>query len=346
MRYGLVGWATASGLGSLNVDLARNARGLARWLIPDDAAVAPHPAYVDAVPVETMFCRAAGDEPAYARFLDGLDAVVFFEVPYLQDFDLVGECRRRGIVTCCIPNWEWFPETGWSEGVDMLWCPTAYTADVARAMAARRPYRWAARIFGSRWGIDTARFPFRERGPVRRFVFANGSGGYAMRKGADALHAVARLVPEASFLFYTQNGNHPTPMPPNVEVRQDRLSQRADLYAEGDVFLSLSRWEGIGLPAYEAQACGLPVACADAPPMAECGADFLLPATAPTTVRILDRDVPRWEIDTVYLARLLRDLAGADVSARSRAASARVRARHDVTGVLEEFEASLARVCA
>ena len=76
-------------------------------------------------------------------------------------------------------------------------------------------------------------------------------------------------------------------------------------YNQLDLLVMPSRWEGFGLVAVEAMACGVPVVGSDAPGLREVLA-----------VSSLNR---RWEVgNPVHLAELIRDCAAAPLSDRQR----------------------------
>src|SRR5690606_7227046 len=57
-----------------------------------------------------------------------------------------------------------------------------------------------------------------------------------------------------------------------VEIRPyDRALSIAEIYAEADLFLFLTRYEGFGLPVVEAQALDIPVVCSNIPVLREVG---------------------------------------------------------------------------
>ena len=69
-------------------------------------------------------------------------------------------------------------------------------------------------------------------------------------------------------------------------------------FAACDVCLAPSRWEGLGLPLYEATAFGMPIITNDKPPMSEMVLDgrsgILVPSTQNGTAR---SGIPAWDPD-------------------------------------------------
>lgn len=115
------------------------------------------------------------------------------------------------------------------------------------------------------------------------------------------------------------------------------------LFADADVLLAPSRWEGLGVPLFEATAHGLPVITNDAPPMNELVLDgvngVLIPSrdAEPTKSGIAAQDV-----DAVDLAAAIERLA--DDGERARlAAGARERRRElDWSHTVADLAAMLA----
>jgi glycosyltransferase involved in cell wall biosynthesis len=80
-------------------------------------------------------------------------------------------------------------------------------------------------------------------------------------------------------------------------------------FAACDVCLAPSRWEGLGLPLYEATAFGLPIITNDKPPMSEMVLDgrsgILVPSTQNGTAR---SGIPAWDPDVPALAAAIARL--------------------------------------
>jgi len=344
LRVGLVGWACRTGLGQMNADLARRAPWIHAWLVPEHPRLGIDPALLPAGRARP--CALVGDEARYTRFLDDVDAVLFVERQYVLDgFDLAAEARARGKLVCAIPMMECVHGVPWLAHADLLWAPTRWSRRALDALARRRAalalatgdprWRspWAGRVVGGRVGVDLRRFAFRAREHCERFVFVNGHGGVLGRKGADVVARAAALAPEAPLVVWSQT--ELPALPDHVEVRRRDVTDRATLYAPGDVLLAPSRWEGVGLQLYEAQACGLPVLASDAPPMNESGA---WPLTVARSGPLKWRK-PLWshEVCAESLAAALRRWHGASVGRESHAARRRMERDHDLADVCREL---------
>jgi glycosyltransferase involved in cell wall biosynthesis len=291
-RVGLIGWNTATGVGYMNRDLAAHLP-IAKWLAPR------HPVYptLDRPPTRTRVDSVRLDLPhaEIKAWLRGLDWILFVEHPYMGP--LVHSARELGVRIACVPMWELADlNADWLGLCDMMICPSHFAYDVLSDWKHRFGFQWSvAKVL---WPVDTDRFGFRPRGSCDRFLFINGTGGSRAyrrdgtlarfrRKGMDILLAAARRLRPIPFLVYSQET--PTvPIPDNIELRRAPAQNRL-LYAQGDVCVQPSRWEGLGLQMLECQAAGLPLVTTDAPPMNQYRPLRVVPARDTEMVTILGR---------------------------------------------------------
>lgn len=271
-RLGLVGYATASGLGQLNRDLAEQG-GVDGWL------VAEHPRF-PMLEVLTARCPVqhfgAGDHTEQLRrWLQTVDWIVWAEACPIARLPQLA--REAGVRIACVPMWEFIsPTDRWLRDVDLLICPTQQAYDIFAGWKLRFGFRW--RVVRFPWPIPADRFRFRVRQRCQQFLFVNGRGGaparsiasegsLGRRKGLDTILAAARLSREVPWTIYTQQPLD-TEVPDNVRVRY-QVGENTSIYDEGDVCVQPSRWEGVGLPLLECQAAGMPLITVDAAPMNE-----------------------------------------------------------------------------
>ena len=315
---GLVGWDAVTGLGRYNDDLARHC-GAVRRLLPAHPTLPPAAA---TPPGGIRIPRGEPEDATLDEFLNGLDWLLFVETPYI--LRLPERARRAGVRLAAIPMAENFdPRAPWVGLIDLMLPPTRHcTALLERA---RREYGFAWRVAYVPGAVDTERLPFRPRAVCESFLFCNGRGGYAGRKGAAAIAAAARLAPEVRLIVRSQVAELP-PMPPHVEVRPE-AADPAELYRDGDVAVQPSRWEGLGLTLLEAQACGLPLVTTDGPPMAEYRPHRLVAAN-PGTILIGGREVATFDVAPAALAATLRALRRTDVAEAGIAARRFIEAEH------------------
>jgi len=232
-------------------------------------------------------------------------------------FAELAELRRRGVRTIGRFVWEHFTR----EHVE----PAAAAYDVVYSVTAaeRERYRW--------WGLETPRVPWgihpellavearRSSDGLTRFVFPGGFLGH--RKPAEP-------VIEA----FTQTTNPSLRLLVKAQVERTRLDDLAGAIAgddrielrladepwavhlaaiaANDVSISPSRWEGLGLPLYEAVAFGMPTITNDDPPMSEVVSDgvngLLVPSHPDGTAR---SGIPAKRPDVTAMAAAIERIA-------------------------------------
>jgi glycosyltransferase involved in cell wall biosynthesis len=108
--------------------------------------------------------------------------------------------------------------------------------------------------------VDTEKFKFTQRGSDN-IVFLHNAGklGNKFRKGTDLVVSAywQSIINRNSFNLLLRS-----------QYAKD-VDNPYELYSMGDVYLAPSRKEGLGLPIYEAMACGLPVITTDFMPASE-----------------------------------------------------------------------------
>ncbi len=111
-------------------------------------------------------------------------------------------------------------------------------------------------------------------------------------------------------------------------------------FAACDVCLAPSRWEGLGLPLYEATAFGLPIITNDKPPMSEMVIDgnsgILVPSIQNGTAR---SGIPAWDPDVGALAAAIERLGDRSELERMRAGVGELRARRDWSRTVADLAA-------
>lgn len=326
MRIGLIGWGTRTGIGIVNWSLWRTGRFDA-WLMPhhpQNLPMAGEPG--PGVTRCSVTCRRS-----LAHWMKSIDVAVFLERPFFDHVGTFREARKEGKRFVLVPMHEWLPHptAGWLQIVDHVWCPVAHCFEVLSSIvAAGRAggilYPWAGSIFGGRWGIELDRWKPIQRGRVNRFIFSNGNGGVLCRKGSDILLKAARIARRIPITIQSQVPVN-IPVTSNVTVIVKNNLDPYDNYTGGDVCVQPSRWEGLGLSLYEAQATATPVMTTDAPPMNEVEPAWKIPVGNPETINLGGRKSTFRSPNVTELADLLEQVHGSDVSQQSEAAFARSR---------------------
>ncbi|MBX3444032.1 MAG: glycosyltransferase [Planctomyces sp.] len=346
-RIGLVGHCTATGVGYQTLDFARNLP-IDRWLIPDHSLCPTLP--TDGARGDVACCQPRLGLSELRRWLRGLDWVVFIERPWA--LNVVEAARIEQVNIACVPNWECLsPGLDWLACVDLMLCPTRHTFRLLEDWKRRYGFGWDLECVP--WPIDAKQFLFRQRTTCRRFLYVNGWGGGRARriggdstpygrKGLELIVGAARAAPELDFLVHSQERSLGR-LPRNIELRpapQDPVA----LYAEGDVCVQPSHWEGLGLQLLECQASGLPLITSDAPPMNEFEPLATIPVSDWEHVHISgDQPAPSALMSPEAIAELLLSWRGRDIAQASRDARAFIEREHDWSARRSILERSLSR---
>ena len=250
---------------------------------------------------------------------NSLDAILFDEN---YQFDEVRHLRKRGLRTVGRFVWEYFA----AEHVDAA--RGAYDTIYSMTLAERE--RYAGMGIDSpyvQWGIhpellepiraedlpgsdlvddSVVRFYFPgsflgRRKPIRKVIKAFGR--------ADGEHL--RLLINAQVPRNDEALKDAAEADPRIELMLEDEPEGAHRarFASCDVCLAPSRWEGLGLPLYEATAFGLPIITNDQPPMSEMVLDgrsgILVPSEQNGEAR---SGIPAWDPDVGALKRAIEQL--------------------------------------
>ena len=212
-----------------------------------------------------QFLPADASPELIRLLLSGLDGILFFE-RHAWHPQILRIAREMGVVTVCVPMWEWFngraPE--W-QFCNLFVCPSRFTEQIVRS------YGFTNTCYLP-WAIDLAKLPVRHvRGQARHFIHNAGLVDLDDRKGTrDTILAFSRL--KRSDIRLTVRMQKLVPLPPvdkRVEIVVGNIPIVADLYATGDVCVQPSKMEGIGFMVLEPACAGMPVITTDYPPMNE-----------------------------------------------------------------------------
>jgi len=197
--------------------------------------------------------------------LDELEGIICLERPNWHP-DLLRIAKSMGIITVCVPMWEWFTGTSpdW-DLVDLIACPSRFTETIVRSYG----YTNTCSIY---WPLDLAKLPSRTiSGPARHFIHNAGLIDHDDRKGTrDTIKAFKRLKRKDVSLTVRLQKDSPLPLlDERIEVIIGNCPNPADLYATGDICVQPSKMEGIGFMVLEPACAGMPVITTDYPPMNE-----------------------------------------------------------------------------
>jgi 1,2-diacylglycerol 3-alpha-glucosyltransferase len=207
--------------------------------------------------------------------------ILWFDQNY--QFDELVELRRRtGVKVVGRFVWEQFsPEhvEGAKRAYDAVFSVTRAERERYRAMGLETPY--------VPWGCHpevTDIVPERANGEVTRFIFPGGFLGHRkpLREVIEGFAATSnpnlRLLVKAQLdrtqLKAIDEAGRGDRRIETLVVDQPRR-EHLQTFANQDVCVSPSRWEGLGVPLYEATGFGMPIITNDNPPMNEVVEDGL-----------------------------------------------------------------------
>jgi 1,2-diacylglycerol 3-alpha-glucosyltransferase len=279
----------------------------------------------------------------YERWAEenGIEAA-FFDNHY--QFDEIALLRRRGVRTVGRFVWEHFAP----EHVD----PAKDALDVIYSLtrAERERYReLGIESVPVRWGCHpelTSVEPHREPGVVR-LVFPGGFLGHR-KPLAEVVEAFSRAGDERLRLLVKVQVKRRQLRPATKAARRDPridvliedqpTADHLQTVANCDVCLALSRWEGLGLPLYEATAFGMPIITNDDPPMNEIvtdGVNGILVASHPDGTARSGITAQAPEVDD--LARAIERICDDELRSRLSAGAVEVRERLSWSRTVEDL---------
>lgn len=335
MRLALVGWCNDSGLGYEFRDALRHLPVDAAFVLPN--AVKPM-RREPLANVPHVIVKNGDLEGQMEAFIDRHrpDTVLTWEIPGSWEFPEIW--ARHGIRWVHVVHWDWFypaKKDVWKKASALV-APN----EMCRRNLAALGYT-AHRIPVP---IDTARFQFRPRTVAKSFLSICGFGGHGSRRGFRELFAAWRLIDSPPRLLIPaqrpprEAGQN---MPAGVYVSSQDVKESADLYRDGDVLVQPSRFEGIGLPLLEAQACGMPVVTVEAEPMNEVAPDLTVPVDWVEEIELVGKKLPTHVVSVEALAETIRDLRGKKIESLSRLARIRIERNYSWNVLLKAWLAVL-----
>lgn len=331
MKLGLVGWASDTGVGM-------ELRDAMAHLPAASAFVLPHPTRPMTkglrFPIPTV--ASAGWEILrdMEAWLDEVkpDTILTWETP--GDWRFPELWRRRGIRWFCVIHYDWFTP--------------AYKHDYSQAKLIAPNYECQNGL-KALYGLDSAllpvpvdlgRLPFKERRYAHRFLTVYGQGGpHDRRSIKEIVEAWRKMFMALPLTIRAQK--RPVEiegqLPSSVGICEENAASTVDLYAEQDVAVLPSKFEGVGLSLIEAQALGLPVITTDMEPMRSLAPDLLV-SVSPFSIEIMkDHRIIAAFPSVEDLRRVVDDLAGKDIRELSHRARRRVEECFSWTALKERW---------
>jgi glycosyltransferase involved in cell wall biosynthesis len=198
--------------------------------------------------------------------------VVLFDENYA--FEEIRALREQGVRTVGRFVWEYFaPEHAGParEAFETIYSLTRCERDRYAELGIESPYvQWG--IHPELLGVDSGRDPelvsfwfpgsfLGRRKPVRKVVKA-----FSQAEGGELELVISAQLPRNDEFLHQAAAADPRIVLALEDEPEDEHRRR---FASSHVCLAPSRWEGLGLPLYEATAFGLPIITNDKPPMSE-----------------------------------------------------------------------------
>ena len=219
-------------------------------------------------------------EDEYLRWAEesSLDAAMFDNH---YQFAEIASLRASGVRTIGRFVWEHFSE----EHVE----PAKEAFDVVYSMTRAEHERYremGIEAFPVQWGCHpemTSVVPHRDP-EVVRLIFPAGFAGHR-KPLAEAVEAFSATADDRLRLLIKAQVDRKQLKPVLRKAREDKriellledqpTAEHYQAFADCDVALAPARWEGLGLPLFEATAFGMPIIANDDPPMNEIAVDGL-----------------------------------------------------------------------
>jgi 1,2-diacylglycerol 3-alpha-glucosyltransferase len=248
-----------------------------------------------------------------------LDAVLCDEN---YQFEELRSLREQGVRTIGRFVWEYFSPDhveGAKAAYETIYSLTRCEQERYRELGIESPYvQWG--IHPELLGVDSGRDPetvsfwfpgsfLGRRKPVRKVVKA-----FSRTEAGHLELVVSAQIPEGDDFLHEAAAKDPRIV---LALEDEEEGEHRSHFASSDVCLAPSRWEGLGLPLFEATAFGLPIITNDKPPMSEMvidGRSGLLVSSIPAGEA--RSGIPAWDPDPDELTAAIDRLGDRDELAR------------------------------
>jgi len=320
MRLAVVGWAADSGVGRELVEAVRHLPVSSAFIMrnPEKPTRRDLMSSVPCVFSECQGLSLVGEMLEFMR-VHKPDTVLTWEVPGSWDFPPLWS--RAGIRWVHMVHWDWF-----APAYAHLWRSAKLLAP--NEMCRRELQRSGLASTLLPVPVDTERLAFKERKRADLFISVYGHGGLENRRSLPEIFAAWRDIPNPPPLRILAQRPPAevvgSMVPRGVGVYVGNTPEPADLYAEGDIAVQPSRYEGVGVSMLEAQARGVPVIAVNAPPMDEIAPDLAVPVASVLSVKLMDKQLSSYVPSVEGLKRRILEIRGKDISELSRRVRRRV----------------------
>lgn len=256
---------------------------------------------------------------------EGADVLLSFETWYRNSVPAMA--RELGVKTALMPMVECCQRDGFGlPDTDLAICPHALCLDEMRGNTPG--LRGAIKTLLSP-PCDVERIKFTPRRTAQAFVHHAGHAGSSDRNNTSKVIAAWKHVRSPARLILRSQGEIPdVPGDIRISVIRGAAENYWDLWNEGlgDVYLHPHRWEGCGLPIYEALAAGMPVMTTRWWPFCDEGdrAGWLPPSSQALSIDVTSRvrktilrDIASHETTPWFIAEAVDRAYGTDLTGAS-----------------------------
>lgn len=254
------------------------------------------------------------------------DTILTWEVP--GDWRFPDLWQRKGIRWFCVMHYDWFmPQHKYDYWKARLISPNFQCQNGIKAL-----YGLESTLLPI--PVDLGRLPFKERRFAHRFVTVYGQGGpHDRRSIKEIVEAWRKMFMALPLKIMAQKKpvEIEGELPNTVWIDQRNVETTEELYAESDVAVLPSKFEGVGLSLIEAQALGLPVITTDMEPMRTLAPDLLVNASPFSVEFMIGHKVIAAYPSVEDLRRVVDALSGKDIRELSHIARRRVEQHYSWT---------------
>lgn len=320
MRLGLVGWPSDTGVGM-------ELRDALRYLPALSVFYMDHPGKPASADFKGKTAGSSDLVRKMASFIDShkIDTILTWETPGSWEFPTLW--KAMGVRWYCVVHYDWFAPkqlTAWKTARIIV------PFDLA-GMGLRMVYGLESTTLPV--PVDLERLPFHERKKAERFVTVYGHGGPGDRRAILQIMDAWRMMgadapPLAVRSQWPIKELEGAKLPDNVKFHFGNVLRPSDLYAQTDVAILPSKYEGVGLSLIEAQACGLPVVTTDMEPMKSIAPEHLVGGEVGEIEVMEGHRVATCTAHPIALAGRVKDILHMDISEASRRARFRMQERY------------------
>lgn len=320
MRLGLVGWPSDTGVGM-------ELRDALHYLPAVSVFYMDHPGKPPSADFQGKTVGVSDLCRKMESFIDShkIDTILTWETPGSWDFPALW--ARKGVRWVCVAHYDWFAPkqiSAWKTARIVV------PFDLA-GVGLRMLYGLGSMTL--QVPVDLERLPFQERRKAERFVTVYGHGGPGDRRAILQIMEAWRMMGSEAPPLVVRSQKpvkelEGAKLPDHVTVHVGNLGKASDLYAQADVAILPSKYEGVGLSLIEAQACGLPTITTDMEPMKSIAPEYLVGGEVGEIEVMEGHRVATCTPHPIALAGRVKDILHMDISEASRRARYRVQERY------------------